>query len=113
MTIRELATYTGLDPADVRRKIHSLRCKGYGVIGGNYGVAITNDFALKAKQMEKMLAHADKMREAAEGMLKEHQELDEVEMYILSMLPKRGEDPEKTLRQFREIEVRDGQIVEI
>ncbi len=113
MTIREIANATGLDPADVRRKIHSLRCKGYGIIGGNYGVAKTTVFNLKVKQMEKMLACADKMREAAEGMLKAKQELDEIESYIFLMLPEKGEDPEESLRQFREIEVRDGQIMEI
>lgn len=114
MTINEIARYTGLDPADVRRKVHSMRCKGYGVIGGNDGLSVTTDLDLKVKQAEKMLGNAKKMQEAAEGMFKEVQELDELEQYILSLLPeKKGLAPEVWRTTFEEIEVRDGKVVEI
>ena len=113
MTIRELSLWTGMDPSDVRKVIHRLRCKGYGIIGGNDGMSITTDFDLKVKQMEKMLANADKIREAAEGMLKgQHEELDDIEDQILHLLPeKKGIAPEQFRTEFEPIEVReDGTI---
>lgn len=112
MTIRELSQWTGLDPADVRRVVHRLRCKGYGVIGDNEGMHITTDFDLKVKQMHKMLANADKMREAAEGMLKGHGELTDIEDQILHLLPeKKGITPEQIRMEFEPIEVREDGTV--
>lgn len=114
MTIRELSQWTGLDPADVRRVIHSLRCKGYGILGGNDGMTQTTSFDLKVKQMEKMLANADKMREAAEGMLKGSGELTDIEEQILTLIPeKKGETPEEWRTAFEPIEVREDGTVQM
>lgn len=113
MTNRELSRKLDMDPADIRRAVHNLRVKGYGVLGGNDGLTKTNSLELKYKQAQKLIMMAAKTQEAAEGMIRgEHQELDEVEELILSMLPEKHV-PEQTLKEFAQIEYRDGRIVEV
>lgn len=113
MTNRELSRMLDMDPADIRRAIHSLRMKGYGILGGNDGLTKTNSLELKHKQAQKLIMMAAKTQEAAEGMIRgEHQELTETEELILSMLPEKHA-PELTRQMFAEIEYRDGKIVEV
>lgn len=113
MTIREESRILGIDPALVRVAHHGLRTKGYGVIGTQKGMYKSASPEEKIRQAEKLLGMADKIREAAEGLIKsELGELDEIETAVWNLLPEKRYVPEVIKTEFEPIEVReDGKVV--
>lgn len=117
-TIPQLAKSWNVDPAVIRDMHHSLRCKGVQLVGGKFGMALTSDKDLAEMQIKKMLGQCEEIQEAAEGMLKGMNgwrgDLTEEEELYLSHLPEAVlESPEDPMMMFNQIEVRNGQIVEI
>ena len=87
MYIKQIARYLSLDPAQVRRIVHSLRVKGYPVTGDNEGLHKTRTDRLIWEQADKMIHQASVMQEAAKGLLrKDRDELDEMEETVYAML---------------------------
>lgn len=78
MFVRTIAQIEEIDPAEVRRELHDMRVKGWAVTGDNDGMHRTHTIKLIENQAEKLLAQADKLREAAQGMIrKAHEPLTE------------------------------------
>lgn len=112
MTITQEANYFGVDSAVIRRIHHNLRAKGYGVIGTTTGMYKSTSPEEKIRQAEKLLGIADKIREAAEGLIKsELGELTDEEKAVWELLPEKRYIPEVWKTEFEEIEVRNGKIV--
>lgn len=112
MTIKEEAKILGVDPAEIRLAHHGLRTKGYGVMGNNKGMYKSASPEEKIKQAEKLLGMADKIREAAEGLIKgELQEPTEFEAMVWNLLPEKRYVPEVWQTEFEPIEVREDGTV--
>lgn len=112
MTIREEAKLLGLDPALIRLAHHGLRSKGYGVIGSKDGMYKSASPEEKIKQAERLLGMADKIREAAEGLIKgELEETTELEAMVWNLLPEKRYTPEVIKTEFEPIEVREDGTV--
>ena len=108
VTIREMATALGVDPAEIRMANHGLRSKGYGVCGNKQGMYKSASPEETIKQAERLLGMADKIREAAEGLIKaERQEPTELEAMVWNLLPEKPYTPEVYRTTFEPIEVRD------
>ena len=101
MLIRHIANQLSLDPAEVRRIVHSLRCKGYPVIGDNTGLHKTNTAQLVYAQAEKMIHQASVMQAAAQGMLSRCKgDLDELEDCVYEMLDTKDLPEPEPLKRF-------------
>ena len=108
VTIKEIATALGVDPAEIRMANHGLRSKGYGVCGDKQGMYKSASPEEIIKQAERLLGMADKIREAAEGLIKaERQEPTELEAMVWNLLPEKPYTPEVFRTSFEPIEVRD------
>lgn len=110
--IADEARILGVDQAEIRLAHHGLRTKNYGVIGTQRGMYKTTSPADKIRQAEKMLGLADKIREAAEGLINGKQgELTDLELAVWNLLPEKPYVPETYRTTFEPIEVReDGRI---
>ena len=101
MYLKQIANHMGMDRSEVQRVINSLRVKGYPVIGDNEGMHRTHSHPLIVHQAEKMLGQAEKMQEAAAGLLKtDKEDLDEVEETIYELLGWKDLPEEEPLKYF-------------
>lgn len=96
-TQRELARDLGYNhTSDIRELVHSLRMKGYGVCATSNGMYRTESRQLKDNMASALLARAQEIMSAAEGLVRKDQDEMSLEEQMLWLaLPERKlEEPE-------------------
>lgn len=110
ITQRYLAAIMNCGTQHVRELCHSLRSKGYGVIGDGYGMYRTDDRILKDRQAESLVRRAASILAAAQGLVRKDQdEMTPEERLLWELLPLIERAPDagtsETLNQFEPIDL--------
>ncbi|MBQ8994499.1 MAG: hypothetical protein IJ091_11280 [Oscillospiraceae bacterium] len=102
MTQRQLTQALGYNHTkDVRDLIHSMRCKGWGVLSNTKGMSRTSSRNLKDQQAAALLARAHEIITAAEGLVrKDQEEMTLEELMLWNLLPEVEEKVEEIKTSF-------------